>query len=80
MTNGAAGLLILIFFGTLFLVNWTSSFWESFFPFPDIVMNELPGGDGEIFSSPQTVLIWGLMYFSLQLIVMGVVLFNRFAD
>lgn len=63
--NLTAPLTILLLFSVL-LVAVTSAFWVAQFPFPpELFSHKLPNSSGLFVDQPQTLLVWGIIYYSI---------------
>ena len=72
-----SGFLVIFFIFSVFFVIIFASFFESIFPFSDSVFeNKMPDTEGLFVEIPQTMLIWGIMYYSFALIL-SIVFFVR---
>jgi len=62
-------LSIVLFIGSVFLIVMTASLWESLFPFPAEVFAFKPENTTGMFvEQPQTLLVWGVLYYILTAI------------
>lgn len=63
-------LSVLIFLGTTFFVAYTIPVWTNIFPFPDSVLAAKPSNASGVFvDTPQTLLVWGVLYFSIHFLI-----------
>jgi len=70
LTNAKFVFIILLFLGTTFLTVYTMSLWTWLFPFPEAVLAARPPNASGIFvETPQTLLVWGVLYFSIHLLI-----------
>lgn len=66
-SNLRVGLPLLLFLGTTFFTVFFGGFLAKLFPIPPYVLGErLPGSSGLFVDTPQTFLVWGILYFFLM--------------
>lgn len=62
------GVNIMVYLLSVFAVSFLSPLWAFLFPFSEEVLaQKMPGSSGLFVEVPQTLLVWGLTYFSILL-------------
>ena len=65
MAPVAAGIVMLLL--STFIVVWSAGLLVDWFPFPSEVRSAKPAGQSGLFiDKPQTMVVWGILYFSLM--------------
>ncbi|MBI2668721.1 hypothetical protein HYX14_02675 [Candidatus Woesearchaeota archaeon] len=73
----SAGISVLLLIGTVFIVTLLAPLWSVLFPFPESVLQQkMSGSSGIWVDIPQTMLVWGILYYGL-LGIIEVISFRR---